>query len=208
MSARPKSPDKRGLVSHGSLYAPCIDFKPGVRLSNAQSADVGVRLVENKREDARFRIKFYYGPVEKDPIGVYIPTNRGLHCLLFKIEHVLDKPDRRAIANMIEQRVYPVLKTGMYDITPYSDDKSVCSDSHASYYVLAFFVKTPVLNYEPDFPAIARAIAIADTQTAFKIGNDGHEYSYSITTTNVAEYIEQGATARTYTAEMEIVRKL
>lgn len=204
MSARPKSPDKRGLVSHGSLYAPCIDFKPGVRLSNAQSADVGVRLVENTREGARFRIRFYYGPVEKNPVGVYIPTNRDLHCLLFKIEHVLDKGSRINIANMIKERVFPVLKAGMYDITPYSDDKSVCSDSHASYYVLAFFVKTLDLNHEPDFPAIARAIA--DTKTAFKIDKDGYEYSYSITTTNVAAYTEQGA--RTYTAEMEIVRKL
>tara|TARA_B100001057_G_scaffold480030_1_gene552402 strand:+ start:3270 stop:3854 length:585 start_codon:yes stop_codon:yes gene_type:complete len=178
MSIRPRKEAKQPTaVSHGSLFANAIDFKPGFAPSNP----VGVRLLNDDQPNPKFLIKFYYGPIKDDPdVRVSVPGKPDdSFYLRVRINMVYGKDDQIKLGELTMGRLKALLSKSysFYEPMP-GKAVHVCGNPANSYYVGYLMQTNDAAAYTADFRAMAKAIAEVPEDTEFTI--DGHEYTYKI----------------------------
>lgn len=174
---RPRKEAKQPTaVSHGSLFANAIDFKPGFAPLNP----VGVRLLNDDKPKPKFLIKFYYGPIKSDPdVLVSIPnTSSDSFYLRVRINMVDGITEQMKLGSLVMEKLNNFLVGSSFFAPMAGKAVHVCGNPQNSYYAGYLMKKEGGSEYVADFRAMATAIAGVSDNKKFTI--DEHEYTYEI----------------------------
>lgn len=182
MSLRPRKPAARAAPSwnNGSLFAKAIDFKEPFQASQP----VGVTLLGEGKPNAKFLIKFYYGPISDDPdVHVSIPALTGDSIYLrVRINMVVGKTEQTRFGNTIMQKLQTRLSaSGFYE--PIAGKAvHVCGNAPASYYAGFLVQEQDAPPYAVNFRELAEAASGVAASVAFQV--DDHMYTYEMRNVN------------------------
>lgn len=160
----------------GSICGPAIDF--ALDKKREQSPEIGISIVnEGVEEKPTFIVKGYFGNVKDDNDFATEPTD-GKH-LRFMLKFIGTRSDRQAFAENINKKIQDIIKGNDLG-QPIYTDSYVCGSPKNSFYVVAYPAQADV-NFQLDMKKMAKAIAGGvDENKDFKILEDGYNYQYTV----------------------------